>query len=316
MCATAGDIKTSISTMLASKQFTDAQLAEVLSEMAELKRIAVRASATGNATSQEMQVLIQSSTSRLSRQLEESEQKEVLQNLYELRERLFGAQTDFQFSEMFKLSFKDADVKLDDIQTGIQGVREDMAEMRHLVQRELHETRHLIQQGGSGAQTPARRPSDSVRGVDKKSVSGTFRYIRKITSTEQGGEVPIEKFQRAFEALFLDGQQLSAEQTDELRSRTNTDASRNGGVSEEEYVCFFQAWLASGTDRVREWVTASSPTPSNRKAVSRRQSSLSDTEPEQWTNNHVADFVREMGDAYAPCVRNPKRSPLSFPIAQ
>ena len=306
MCATAGDIKTSISTMLASKQFTDAQLAEVLSEMAELKRIAVRASATGNATSQEMQVLIQSSTSRLSRQLE-SEQKEVLQNLYELRERLFGAQTDFQFSEMFKLSFQDADVKLDDIQTGVQGVREDMAEMRHLV-------RHLIQQGGSGAQTPARRPSDSVRGVDKKSVSGTFRYIRKITSTEPGDEVPIEKFQRAFEALFLDGQKLSAEQTDELR--TNVEASRNGGVSEEEYVCFFQAWLASGTDRVREWVTASSPTPSNRKAVSRRQSSLPDTEPEQWTKNHVADFVQEMGDAYAPCVRSPKRFLLSSPIAQ
>ena len=267
------------------------------------------------ADSKELQNLVQSATASLGEKLD-CEQRDILTELYKMRE-LLGAPRDEDFQKAFKSSFEQAEIKLDDIRMEVHEVRKDIADMRNSVEEQLNEIKKTLLSAQSDRRPGTRARNDdesfagSVRNIDKASVSGTFKYIRQITGTGKGGQVPVDQFLHAFEALFLDGHELSKEQADELQKQI--DASGDGGVAEVEYVRFFRVWLVSGTDRVREWLSTSSPTvaslssptPASSKAYSHRQSSLPDAKPERWTSHDVANFVRDMGDAYESYVIAP-----------
>ena len=107
-------MKTSISTMVASKEFTDAQLADVLGDMAELKQMSGEAVQSLAADSKELQNLVQSATASLGEKLD-CEQRDILTELYKMRE-LLGAVTAENDAAPTDDSNREADKENDDLQ--------------------------------------------------------------------------------------------------------------------------------------------------------------------------------------------------------
>ncbi|KAJ8611272.1 hypothetical protein CTAYLR_004136 [Chrysophaeum taylorii] len=243
--AEVGELKAGIAKFLDAKMLDDKNLADVMEDVAAIKK----------AVSKENSAEVRDRLSGLESRLDVDKQ-EILRELYKTKEAL-GASDD-KFSRAFG-----ADVA--SIKDGISRTHDAVMSLREEIKGMV--VKLLDKTAGS-----SRTLDESIRQLDRASVSQTFGYIKRLSGS-QGGSVPYGKFELAFSvefrvqvfssysvlapfvsvsALFLDGAPLGLEQKRALREAVDIDGDAE--ISVAEYTVFFQRWLASGTDAVKQLI--------------------------------------------------------------
>jgi len=242
-----GDVKSSVAKFLEMRELDDAKLANILEDVAGIKR-AVETNGT------DCQAAVDKGIRGLEAQLA-VDKEDILREFYKTREAL-GTATDAAFNGAFGSSLQEVGSDVKAMAADVSKTQLTVEEMREDVKLLMKHVLELQGGGAAGAAGYSATPGmaeESLRKIDKASVSATFKYVKRLSGcTDQNASVPFRAFELAFSALFLDGATLGIEQKHALRAEL--DVNGDDDVSEGEYAVFFMRWLSSGNERVKAWM--------------------------------------------------------------